>query len=264
MNMTALTLFKTTLTATALTLAMSGAASASGTWDGGTNVGTLNPGSTLTSTAANANKNAWSDNSALTYNAWGMNGGWLSFNLTSTATTTVSATSNGSLIAPAFTLYRTDVPWTGSTVGTSGGTNGTLMSFSGVALVGQNGIGWAVSPLPTPNATGVVETLGYANSGPAHLANAFGQTVYTGAHDVSMDNLYETGINGSTGAGLASLTLQNLVAGNYTIFVSGANSALAGGPINVNVSAVPLPGAVWLFGSALVGLIGAKRRKVLS
>jgi hypothetical protein len=28
-----------------------------------------------------------------------------------------------------------------------------------------------------------------------------------------------------------------------------------------DVATVPLPGAVWLFGSALVGLIGLKRRK---
>jgi hypothetical protein len=30
---------------------------------------------------------------------------------------------------------------------------------------------------------------------------------------------------------------------------------------NINVAAVPVPGAIWLFGSALAGLAGLRRRK---
>jgi hypothetical protein len=58
------------------------------------------------------------------------------------------------------------------------------------------------------------------------------------------------------------MDVTNLAAGFYTVFVGGANAALTGSPINLNVAAVPVPGAVWLFGSALMGLIGAQRKKM--
>ena len=268
MNMTALTVFKTTLTATALTLAMSGTASAqnwgSGQWDGGVDdaAALLTPVGSINSTGANNNVKSWSDNQNLTYNAWGMTGGWLSFDLTKTsALVTVKATSNGSLIAPALTLYRTNGVFNGDTVGPDGGSNGAIHSFSGVAQAGQNGLKWATA---TGSGPGIVSTLAYANSGNAHDANAFGQPVNAGFNQVDTSNLYATAITGSGvfGSGLAEIDLKNLQAGFYTIFVGGANRALAGGNINVNVAAVPVPGAVWLFGSALMGLVGAQRKKM--
>ena len=268
MNMTALTVFKTALTASALTLAMSGTAAAqgqgSGIWDGratplydDTTIA-LGPNSTITSTGANANVKSWSDNPTLTWNAWGMTGGWLNFNLTSASDTIIKATSTGSLIAPAFTLYRTDGYYDGATVGPQGGQNGAIHSFSGVAQAGQNGLKWATGT------GGIVDTLAYANSGNAHVANAFGQPVNAGFNKVDTSNLYATAITGSGvfGSGLAEIDLKNLQAGFYTIFVGGANAALKGGDINVSVAAVPVPGAVWLFGSALMGLVGAQRKKM--
>jgi hypothetical protein len=41
------------------------------------------------------------------------------------------------------------------------------------------------------------------------------------------------------------------------------NIVLASGTFydNISVSAVPVPSAVWLFGSALAGLVGLRRRK---
>jgi hypothetical protein len=264
MNMTTLTLFKTTLTATALMLALSGTAAAqgqgTGQWDGGVadTTAVLGLNSTITSTDANANVKSWSDNVALTYNAWGMTGGWLNFNLTSASDTIIKATSSGNLIAPAFTLYRTDGYYDGNTVGASGGANGAIHSFSGVAQAGENGLIWATGP------GGIVDTLGYANSGNAHAANAFSQPVNAGFNQVDVKNLYASSITGSGvfGSGLAEIDLKNLQAGFYSIFVGGANAALAGGNINVNVAAVPVPGAVWLFGSALMGLVGAQRKKM--
>ncbi len=32
-------------------------------------------------------------------------------------------------------------------------------------------------------------------------------------------------------------------------------------PVSLNISAVPVPAAVWLFGSGLLGLVGVARRK---
>ncbi len=51
--------------------------------------------------------------------------------------------------------------------------------------------------------------------------------------------------------------------GTYTIAVGGEGflSFADSYNYNMNVSAVPLPAAVWLFGSALVGLVGLRRRR---
>lgn len=269
MNLTVQTVLKTTVSAAALSFAMANPASAA--WVGSDNV--LGLGETITNTAANSSKMGWTGNSTLNYDAWGMQGGWISFNLTSAATTTVTATANGATNAPAFTLYRTDASWVpfgaganadqsvpGQTVAPNPASSGAIHKFSQVAQAGQSGLVWATNN--TAGGQGVVETLGYANSGNGYASNSFGQAVNAGANDVSIDNLYESGITGSVGAGFASLTLNNLASGWYTIFVGGANGTLAGSAIDVSVSSVPVPGAVWLFGSALVGLVGASRRKL--
>ncbi|MEQ1637578.1 MAG: FxDxF family PEP-CTERM protein [Methylococcales bacterium] len=68
-----------------------------------------------------------------------------------------------------------------------------------------------------------------------------------------------------TGAILSVLsqTFGTLSTGAHTLVVSGtAVNASYGGNININpVGAVPVPAAVWLFGSALVGLMGVSGRK---
>jgi len=66
-----------------------------------------------------------------------------------------------------------------------------------------------------------------------------------------------------------ALLFPHLTAGNYIVFVGGANYASQtntaargiGATFTLTPSAVPVPGAVWLFGSALAGFIGMKRRK---
>jgi len=56
-----------------------------------------------------------------------------------------------------------------------------------------------------------------------------------------------------------------LATGWYTIALGGADNSLTGlasHQVTVSsVSAVPLPGAVYLFGSALAGLVASTRRK---
>lgn len=266
-----LSMFKTALMATALSFAVANSASAS--WVGANNV--LGAGGSITYSAANSSKNGWVGNRALNNDAWGMFGGWISFQLTGTTTTTVTASSDPTTNAPAFTLYRTDANWVpfgpdanvtyvgyavpGQTEAPNPASSGAIHDMSQVAQAGQPGIVWATNN--TPGGPGIVETLGYANSGNSYASNSFGQAVNYGANDVSIDNLYETGVTGAVGAGFASLTLNNLAAGWYTIFVSGANTALTGSPIDVSVAAVPVPGAVWLFGSALMGFLGMSRKK---
>jgi len=70
--------------------------------------------------------------------------------------------------------------------------------------------------------------------------------------------------------GSVSLLFPHLAPGNYIAFVGGAiyspqtnqNARGIGGFLTIApIAAVLVPGAVWLFGSALAGLLGMKRRK---
>lgn len=284
-----LSVFKTTLIAAALTLAATGSASAAVAWDGGVN--TLALGSTISSASANASAQGWTGNSTLTNAAWGMQGSWGVFQVTDASDVVITASSLLNL--PSFTLYKTQGmftatnattgvttvnPYNGNTVGpdaTVAATNGAIHKFSQVALAGGNGLVWATAtntPTVAANAgVGIVETLGYVNSATKDYSNFFGDQVLRGAHDVSIDDLYEQGIAGSVwtdGANthFASLSIHNLAAGWYNIFIGGAQDgaslpSTSNGPIGLTVAAVPVPGAVWLFSSALLGLIGASRRK---
>ncbi|MDD1620583.1 MAG: hypothetical protein LUQ11_03805 [Methylococcaceae bacterium] len=274
MNVSVQTFIKTTLTATALSFAVANSASAN-SWVGSDNV--VGPGETITNIGDISILTGWVD-SRLSNDAVGVFGAWISFQVSGTATTTVTARAQDATgNAPAFTLYRTDVSWvpfgrdttykgnpvvpgqTESSNYNSDVTSGSIFNMSQVAQAGQSGIVWASNN--TPGGPGIVETLGYANSGDSYASNKFGQAVNHGANDVSIDNLYENGITGSVGQGFASLTLNNLAAGWYTIFYGGAGFSLAGSPIDVTVSAVPVPGAVWLFGSAMFGLAAGARKK---
>jgi hypothetical protein len=57
-------------------------------------------------------------------------------------------------------------------------------------------------------------------------------------------------------------TKGGLMAGNLCMAgeITGT-SAMAGTPLSLSITAVPIPAAVWLFGGALTGLIGISRRK---
>lgn len=62
--------------------------------------------------------------------------------------------------------------------------------------------------------------------------------------------------------GLASLTFSNLN-GNYTLLLGGNGSSsdsFGNGFYKLTLTAVPVPAAVWLFGSAMIGLIGFGHR----
>ena len=52
----------------------------------------------------------------------------------------------------------------------------------------------------------------------------------------------------------------------YSVYLGGVgfsrwNAGVDGYALNITTSAVPVPGAVWLFGSALAGFVGLRRRK---
>jgi len=70
---------------------------------------------------------------------------------------------------------------------------------------------------------------------------------------------YLDGAGNTKAGGSVTLSFTNLSAGDYTIFIGGDNTASAGVPgqytVALSAAAVPVPAAVWLFGSALLGLI---------
>ncbi len=247
--MTLQAVFKTSLIATAVSYAMTATAAE---WVNKDNV--LDPGTTIQAIAANANKNSYTSNPALKNNAWGMQGAWLSFQVTSVTTTTItlsSATTN----APGFTVYRTNGAFLGEgknpdKTDPDAFAKGAVHSFNQVAQAGTAGIVWAtdatVKPSLAGNTTtnGIIETLGYANGSATSFVNGYGANVKSGAYDLSVDDLYESGVFGTTGTvgafNFATLTLNNLAPGYYTIFLGGTNSSDSGTPIDVKVSAAPV------------------------
>ena len=214
----------------------------------------------------------YTDNPSLIYDAWGMQGDLTNF-FVPTRVTSVSIDARSSVKNyPGFTVYRTNVAWAGETVGPDAQTlaeYGAIHDFSQVGQAGDAGIVWATG------VDGIVETLGYVSSSPDSYVNAFGAHVDSGAHDVSIDNLFEDGITGSVGTvgnpafatskRFASLTLSNLASGWYTLFVGGSYAGGQSAGISVTVTAgapapVPVPPALWLFGSAALALGRMARR----
>lgn len=134
------------------------------------------------------------------------------------------------------------------------------------------------------NVARVSNPVGGPSYGPALVNDNFGITVYTGMstattyshHGAWNNNPAAFTSNGPWGSGLTYLTHDGSVDMNnyieffaqagqvYTIALGGAGA----GRWNQNVSdyaltvqAVPVPGAVWLFGSALAGVAGFGRRR---
>lgn len=73
----------------------------------------------------------------------------------------------------------------------------------------------------------------------------------------------------STAFNAVEITFTNLAAGKYSLWIGGNGTVAspAGSQryiANISASPVPLPGAIWLFGTAFMGLIGIKRRSIAS
>jgi len=153
---------------------------------------------------------------------WGHTADFGLFQLTSATTVSITVAADGSALSPGFSVWQ----------GWDNGSTGASRHASWL----NNG-----APALNPGQAGVLgSTLG-----------AFEGTAYT-----------------ATSGGAATLTL-NLAAGDYTVILGGYSATncigttcgLGGTKALYDVSfstvqAVPLPGAAWLFGSALTGLAG--------
>ncbi len=285
MNLSVQSVLKTTFAVTALALATNVAVAAGAVNPNGSGQGNSfwvdgnvisSAGGSIATNAFTTSVNGYASNAALGNAAWAHAGNkWFTFFLTESATTTVTvAAVNAGDMSPGFTVWRTDGEFDGGTGGTgevpgiASGPQGVPHSFNQVGAIGTYGTYWMTDDsITTPaygvdnktvgnSANGALETMGYANSGPASGTTAWGAELQIGAYDGN--GL----VSGSIVPGeSASLMLNDLAAGWYAVYVGGADGALGGSPMTMAVSSVPVPAAVWLFGTALVGLIGGARRK---
>ncbi len=103
----------------------------------------------------------------------------------------------------------------------------------------------------------------------------FGISVYEGIVDTDFMSSFDNDADYSYGMGNTAVFVDGTAAlygpfnvlettlnqnSTYTIAVGGVNGVL-GSDYSMEVQAVPVPAAVWLFGSALLGLAGIKRRR---
>lgn len=199
-----------------------------------------------------------------------------------TATSTYSPLVADTSIHPAFSVWSL----AGNTFTSSGSSNNPATNqsplaygYAGGTANNKMGFNQVAEPSATNNsafllAGGVNHIVGYSNSGHAGWYNGNGDYVTSGSTGAS---------NGANADGYlwTDLTV-DLAVGSYliasggscvdlvdcgpyqtkTTIATGATSIAWGtGWYELSVTAVPVPGAVWLFGTAMAGMIGFGRRK---
>jgi hypothetical protein len=217
---------------------------------------------------------AWTGNPALNNSGWGHAVTWLSFDVTANnQNVTISDAVLSGSRALAFTVWASNGAFDGGTTDPSELSLSTNAphSFNTVGQLGSAaGMNWASDPSVAASGGGnLLKTLAYVNGGNAHTSgNDWGEVINAGANQVDVSNAYFNSVTGSSTAGangFSQLVFNNLAKGWYTIAVGGADNSLTGVASQQltisSVSAVPLPGAVYLFGSALAGLVASTRRK---
>ena len=233
-------------------------------FDGGSSM--LAIGGSLTATTQTTSAHSYTDNSDLNFSAWGHAGRWYNFEVASDTDTSISVTAdNTANWAPAFTVYRTNGEWGGGTAtfSESGITGNTPHNFNATGNIGDNGTLWMQQGAAGNTAdSNAIATIAYANSGNTHHAaeTNWGEHIHTGTHAKDGAITYTSGVSGSIGTGTAEITLTDLDSGWYSVYVGGANAALLNSPFSVTVSSVPVPAAVYLFGTALLGLASVRRK----
>lgn len=153
-------------------------------------------------------------------------------------------------------------------------------SNPGNILTGHDGwVGYANAGYSFENGDfDLIQGLYAGSTNPDNEAKYWNQDLndYEPLTNVNNNSPWVNGGSTSLAVGDAALNLLGLKSGYYMIAIGGscpddnANSQLCqfGGSgdyqlniTNNNVSAVPLPGAAWLFGSAIAGLAGIRRRR---
>jgi len=86
---------------------------------------------------------------------------------------------------------------------------------------------------------------------------------------LSVSDIVAYSVGGTNLSNLNTISFNAVADQVYSIFIGGYRNGgwydtNDGYRLSITQSAVPVPGAVWLFGSALAGLVGAQRRKKLA
>lgn len=208
---------------------------------------------------------------------------FFNFRLTqpSTVTITWNVDSAGTYIDNAFSLYRGVLPYQSHDGGLDplNPTSGLPPAKYQNPMDGNPGIadvqGYASAYRNTLTNTspylGQFNALG--NWGQANNAGNWGNIEFITSVHSALANTSGIGYSANAADTLESLTM-NLAAGNYTIAASGALGSSFGNAASFGLSnlrgvltysavaaPVPVPAAVWLFGSALAGMGAVRRRR---
>jgi len=105
------------------------------------------------------------------------------------------------------------------------------------------------------NAISVVSTLGNSPLGVSDVGNPVGQALSTGEPitDTSATFMFPSDYSPTSSASLAIKDADSIGTIDPTIVATWSS---------LRVTPVPIPGAVWLFGSGLAGLIGIGRKRL--
>ncbi|MDR4520794.1 MAG: PEP-CTERM sorting domain-containing protein [Nitrosomonas sp.] len=219
---------------------------------------------TITGAGAGISNNGFTTNGGLLNNsAWAHAGHWYNFeNKLDGADVSVTVTGTGALV-PGLAVWATGASvFDGGTEGFAGETStagfGTPHSFNVSGAMGDAGTLWMASGF----GGNVIENLGYAVANPSvnfTTGTGWGETIQAGVHDVSLTNIFESGVSGNTGAQMATLAFNDLASGWYTVYIGGTDSTTASGGYDLVVSAVP-EAETWAMLLAGLGLIGWRLR----
>jgi hypothetical protein len=128
------------------------------------------------------------------------------------------------------------------------------LNISGLGLSGfQTYLGEINNDIGSGGGMAVLQTTTESTAGSFSVTNDGSKGIFPGAYDLaslgSSQSIYA--LTGNNGTG----TPQSYILGSATLDTSG-NLTITG-----NAPAVPLPAAVWLFGSGVLGLVGVSRRR---
>lgn len=196
----------------------------------------------LSSTGNIGGAQSWNGNNN-GYLGWAHTSDWFTFQATSTGNVDVKMTASAAGEQLAFTLWNT---------GASMHTWSDGMKFNQIAD----------ETIDSSPATFV----GFSNNygADAHFGHGPQDPAHGGAAALAgTTSLFGTN---SSGHNYAELIFSNAIAGTWYAIAAGGSGG-NGGAYSISaasVSAVPLPAAVWLFGSALMGYLGLQKRKMMA
>lgn len=226
----------------------------------------LNSAGQISATSRFGLSDSYTDNAFLNFSAWGVNGSWFTFLNHDVSDVTIAVTGDAGFV-PGLTVWATGAAeFDGGTLGFAGesSTAGfiTPLSFNATSAMGASGTLWMASANVYNGGGNVIETLAYAVANPNvnyTFGTGWGETILSGAHDVSLTDTFEAGISGGTAANAVTLQFNDLAAGWYALYIGGADTMTTGGNYDLVVSAVPET-EIWAMLLAGLCLIGWRLR----